>query len=247
MSEKRSPTVSSDGEVKAKPRRSLLGTIGIILAAFLANLLLIVAVSGCGVILPDIGKDLNMPQGKLQWVPSAFALSSSCFFLLSGRLADLYGRKLVFVIGSAWMCIFGLACGFARSANQLLVLRALQGIGGAASITASMGILAQSFPPGATRRAAFAIFAAGAPCGGGTGLVFGGLLTQLTSLRWRAFYFFLAGLSAMSLCIGYFSIERDGDSEFPSAELDKRVDWIGAAAISPRRNGKRHISSPCSS
>jgi MFS family permease len=69
--------------------------------------------------------------------------AQSCFFLLSGRLADLYGRKLVFVIGSAWMCIFGLACGFARSANQLLVLRALQGIGGAASITASVSVASQ--------------------------------------------------------------------------------------------------------
>lgn len=70
--------------------------------------------------------------------PGSWLICKSCFFLLCGRLADLYGRKLVFLIGSAWMCIFGLGCGFARSSSQLLVLRGFQGIGGAASITASV-------------------------------------------------------------------------------------------------------------
>ncbi|KAF8340804.1 MFS general substrate transporter [Amanita rubescens] len=211
MAADHSQTASSEPTSTAKPKRSLVGTIGIILAAFLANLLIVVAVSGCSIVLPDIGKDLNMQQDNLQWVPSAFALSSSCFFLLCGRLADLYGRKLVFLIGSAWMSIFGLGCGFARSSSQLLVLRGFQGIGGAASITASMGILAQSFPPGSMRRTAFAIFAAGAPAG------------------WRAFYFFLAGLSVASLCIGYISM--DNDSHIPNEKLDKRVDWMGAALV----------------
>lgn len=130
----------------------------------------------------------------------------SCLFLLCGRLADVYGRKLVFLIGVSWVGVFALGCGFSRNASELLVLRGLQGIGSAAAGTSSvrvlprnfsdeftsalrnaawlhfqMGILAQSFPPGVTRRIAFSVFAAAAHVGGAIGLILGSVLAQMTT------------------------------------------------------------------
>ena len=109
--------------------------------------------------LPDLGKDLKIPEYSWQWVLSAFALSSvscfiitpysrlivtlqkSCLLLFCGRLADIHGRKLVFLIGIAWLGIFALGCGFARTASELLVLRGLQGIGSAAAVPSSVRVL----------------------------------------------------------------------------------------------------------
>ncbi|KAF8625057.1 hypothetical protein AX15_005579 [Amanita polypyramis BW_CC] len=125
------------------------------------------------------------------------------------------------------MGILSLGCGFAQNTTQLLTIRGLQGIGSAASMTAAVGILAQSFPPGPMRSRAFATFSAGPPFGGGVGFVFGGLLTELSTVQWRGIFYLNAGLSALSLLAGLFSIDRD----LPSVELDRRVDWIGAALV----------------
>ncbi|KAK2464582.1 hypothetical protein APHAL10511_003371 [Amanita phalloides] len=239
MTVKRSWVAS--GDIVMPPKRSLFSTIGIILASFIAMLSNVVSLSGSNVMLPILGQELQIQPDKLQWIPSAFSLSSGCSLLLCGRLADLYGRKRVFLAGSAWMSIFAIGSGFARTATELFILRAVQGVGSAAATASAIGILAQSFPPGLTHRMAFAVFSAGAPIGGGVGLVFGGLLTQLSSVHWRAVFFLIAGLSFLSLLIGCLSMDRD----LPSEELDRRVDWIGAVldrANSRPRNGGRHAS-----
>lgn len=120
-------------------------------------------------------------------------------------MADLYGRKKVFLAGYAVISVFALGCGFSQSQLAILscsfttiayrkltpanydvdeitidVLRGIQGIGGAAIIPASLGILATTFPPGKQRSIAFATFAAGAPLGGVFGFVTGSVLTQFT-------------------------------------------------------------------
>ncbi|KAJ8519130.1 hypothetical protein ONZ45_g3885 [Pleurotus djamor] len=117
--------------------------------------------------LPSISRDLSIPIGELQWVMSAYALTSGCFLLMIGRIADLYGRKLVFMTKMA-----------------MIVLRAIQGIGAAATIPAALGILAQAFPPSKARAIAFTTFSTGNPLGGGLGMVLGGALTEL-SRSWQ--------------------------------------------------------------
>ncbi|KAK0189678.1 efflux transporter [Armillaria mellea] len=169
--------------------------------------------------LPAIGEDLNIEETQLQWL--------GCLFPMFGRLADLYGRKLVFMAGSMWLAIFTLACGFAQNEITLDVLRGMQGIGVAAALPASTGILAHAFPPGKIRSIAFSSFAAGAPLGAFTGMALGAVLTQLSNPSWRSNFYLSTGLTVLYMVIGFWAIPKDE----PSTEADKRVDWLGAFLV----------------
>ncbi|KAN0121010.1 efflux transporter [Russula decolorans] len=177
--------------------------------------------------LPYMGKDLNIRKGDLQWILSAYSISSACFLLLCGRLADIYGRKFVWVIGYLITGIFGLSASFARSGITLDIMRGIQGIGAAAMIPASLGILSRAFPPGPSRSIAFATFSAGAPIGSAFSTVLSSILTQLTSPTWRSPLYLLSGFTFACLVLGFFTIDEDE----PSTEEDRRVDWIGATLI----------------
>jgi MFS family permease len=141
----------------------------------------IAAGTGVSMALPVMARELHMSSDKIPWVVSAFSLSSGCLLLLFGRLADLYGRKLVWQIGAVWMIAANVGCSLARTSVQLIVLRAMAGIGPAAMLPAALGILAHSFPPSRARSTAFATFSAGAPIGAALGMVFGGVLTEFAS------------------------------------------------------------------
>ncbi|KZV97648.1 MFS general substrate transporter, partial [Exidia glandulosa HHB12029] len=151
--------------------------------------------------------------------------------LLLGRVADLYGRKRVFLSGIAWLCVFSIGCGFAQDDITLDVLRGFSGIGPAAMVPAALGILAHSFPPGKQRSFAFAAFSAGAPLGGVVGWVIAAPLVQFTKPTWRTPFYLMAGLCVLVFLLGYLSIDRDP----PLAELqlghDRTIDWVGACLI----------------
>ncbi|KAJ7064686.1 efflux transporter [Mycena amicta] len=151
--------------------------------------------------LPSIGSSLHARSNVLQWFVSAYPLSSGCLLLVSGHLADNHGRKRVLVAGSAVLAAFTLGCGFATNGVTLAILRALQGIGGAATIPAAIGILAHEFPPSQprARAAAFSSFSAGAPIGGALGMILGGLVTQLSKHTWRAQFWLSAALAFATL------------------------------------------------
>ncbi|KAF8992537.1 major facilitator superfamily domain-containing protein [Cyathus striatus] len=177
--------------------------------------------------LPTIGHELGVEESELQWLLSAYSLSSGCLLLVFGRLADLHGRKKTFLLGSFWLMAFTLGCGFTSDITTLNILRGIQGVGAAATIPASLGILAHAFPPSPARSLAFATFAAGAPIGAVFGNVIGGVLTQFTAKTWRSPFYFLTGLVFLCLIGGLVSIDKD----LPSSETDKRVDWIGAFLV----------------
>ncbi|CAE6463217.1 unnamed protein product [Rhizoctonia solani] len=175
--------------------------------------------------LPDIGKDLGISQADLQWLVSSYSLTSGCFLLLFGRLADLFGRKKVFLIGNVWFLAWAIGCGFAPNAISLDVMRALQGMGAAATIPSAVGILAHEFPPSVARSVAFATFSAGAPLGGAMGFVIGGLTTQYASVKWRGIFYVSAGIAALTMIAAALGVHEDK----PSQEKDRRIDWVGAA------------------
>ncbi|KAF8589004.1 efflux transporter [Ramaria rubella] len=183
--------------------------------------------SSTSIALPDMGRSLNIEEDRLQWAVSAFALSSGCFLLLCGRVADIHGRRLAFRLGTAWTAIFALVCGFAKTEIQLFILQGMQGIGSAAVIPASLGILAHSFPPSRQRSVAFAVFSAGAPFGAGLGFTIGGFVTEFSTVTWRGIFFLTCGLSALSSIAAFYFIDPDTQS----TEIDKRVDWIGAVLV----------------
>jgi len=125
------------------------------------------------------------------------------------------------------------------------ILRAIQGIGAAATMPAALGILAHEFPPSRARGWAFATFSAGAPTGGVFGTVLGGALTEFTSKTWRSHLWLMAGINALSVVFGVVSISSDRTQERTSGEwtcmclewvcvnedfafgVDRRIDWMG--------------------
>ncbi|OJA19940.1 hypothetical protein AZE42_08045 [Rhizopogon vesiculosus] len=182
-------------------QRSLLRSIFIVVTCTAAMVVNISNTTSVSISLPTIGKDIDIQEDQLQWLASAYSLSSGCLLLFFGRLADLYGRKKAFMIGSLCQIAFSLGCGFANDGLSLAVLRGFQGVGGAATIPSAvqyfdfcilseagvlihflqLGMLAHAFPPSRSRSIAFATFAAGAPVGAAFGTIIGGVLTQLTA------------------------------------------------------------------
>ncbi|KAJ7506829.1 MFS general substrate transporter [Mycena galericulata] len=212
------------GPANARPAWKSVLLVAICTLAMIINL---ASSSSVSVFLPVIGEDLNIPEDQLQWLVSAFSLSSGCFLLLLGRLADLYGRKRMYIAGTLFLGALSLGCGFAQSATALYILRGFQGLGPAAFIPACLGILAHAFPPSRARSAAFATFSAGAPIGGAIGTQIGAVLTQYTRASWRSPFYLVAGAACLCAACGLVLIDPDT----PSTETDKRVDWLGAFLV----------------
>ncbi|KAG1735286.1 major facilitator superfamily domain-containing protein [Suillus paluster] len=208
-------------------QRSLVRSIFIVVTCTAAMVVNISNSTSVSISLPTIEKDLDIEQEQLQWLVSAYSLSSGCLLLFFGRMADLYGRKKAFMIGTLLQIAFSLGCGFSQNGLTLAVLRGFQGVGGAATIPSALGILAHAFPPSRARSLAFATFAAGAPVGGAFGTIIGGVLTQLSSQHWRAVFYLAAATSALIGVSGFISF----DADVPSTEAVKRVDWIGASLV----------------
>ncbi|KAL4260570.1 Major facilitator superfamily (MFS) profile domain-containing protein [Pleurotus pulmonarius] len=222
--EKRAQVTSSS---PSSPTPSTIRSIVIIATSTMAMIVNTSNSTSASIALPTIGRELGIPENQLQWIVSAYSLTSGCLLLFFGRLADLHGRKKAFIIGMIWLAAFTLGCAFTNDALTLDILRAFQGVGAAAIIPASIGILAHSFPPSRIRSIAFATFAAGAPVGAAFGMAIGGALTQLTVKTWRSTFYLSTGLTVLCLLLGLVAIDRDQ----PSSEQDKRVDWLGALLV----------------
>ncbi|CAE6451293.1 unnamed protein product [Rhizoctonia solani] len=215
----------TDDQANAPAPVGFARSLVITLACTLAMVNNIMSGASISIALPDIGKDLGISQADLQWLVSAYSLTSGCFLLLFGRLADLFGRKRAFLIGNFWFLAWSIGCGFAPNAISLDVMRALQGMGAAATIPSAVGILAHEFPPSVARSVAFATFSAGAPLGGAIGFVIGGIMTQYTGVKWKGVFYVSAGIAALTMIAAALGIHKDK----PSEEQDRRIDWVGAA------------------
>ncbi|KAG8748274.1 hypothetical protein FRC10_007664 [Ceratobasidium sp. 414] len=213
-----------EGMAPDVPQLGLFRAVTITLACTLAMVNNVMSGASISIALPSIGVALNIEQSQLQWLVSSYALTSGCFLLLFGRLADLFGRKKVFLLGSFWSLAWAIGCGFARDSIALNVMRAFQGMGAAAVVPSAIGILAHEFPPSTARSVAFATFSAGAPLGGAIGFVIGGVMTEYSSVAWRGIFYVSAGISAATMLAAAIAIHKDK----PSQEKDRRVDWIGA-------------------
>ncbi|AEO55081.1 hypothetical protein MYCTH_2298499 [Thermothelomyces thermophilus ATCC 42464] len=181
------------------------------------------------IILPTIGRELGIPESRLQWVLSAYSLAFGCFLLFWGRVADIYGKRKIFVAGSAWLAATTLVNPFLPNEIAFDLFRGLQGLGAAASVPTAIGILGTTFPPSKAKNYAFSCYAAGAPLGAVLGNILGGIIAEYVSWKW---VFVAIALAAFAItAAGVFVIppsERagsDGGAEKPS------VDWLGAVLI----------------
>jgi EmrB/QacA subfamily drug resistance transporter len=152
-----------------------------------AQFVVVLDASIVNVALPSIGRALDFSQDSLSWVVNAYVLVFGGFLMLGGRLADLLGRRRMFVIGLILFAAASLAGGLAQSEGWLIAARAVQGLGGALLSPAALSLLTVLFAEGAERNRAMGVWGAVAGSGGAAGVLLGGMLTQWAGWEWVLF------------------------------------------------------------
>jgi EmrB/QacA subfamily drug resistance transporter len=180
-----------------------------LILACLAQFMVILDVSVVNVALPKIHGALHFTEAELQWVVNAYTVTFAGFLLLGGRAADLLGRRSVFIAGLALFALASLVGGVAQSQGMLIAARAAQGLGGAVIAPASLSILTTSFEEGGARNRAVGIWGAMGGIGGATGVLLGGVLTDLLSWRWVLFINVPIGLLVALLTQRFIAESRD--------------------------------------
>jgi EmrB/QacA subfamily drug resistance transporter len=192
----------------------------VVCAAFFMTIL---DVSIVNVALPSIGTSLHFSQDNLQWVITAYAITYGGFLLLAGRLADLYGRRRVFMIGVVIFTVASLFCGLAWSEGVLIASRAVQGLGAAVITPSALSIVMTTFDEGAERNKALGIWGALGGGGAAVGVLAGGVLTTYLSWRWIFFVNVPVGILAFVLTPRVVRESR--------AEAKKALDIAGAVTV----------------
>ncbi|CAN9233443.1 hypothetical protein CUC08_Gglean003632 [Alternaria sp. MG1] len=188
------------------------------------------AVQASVIILPTIGEELDIPVSRQQWIISAYNLTFGCFLLLWGRLADVYGRRMIFLWGSAAFTLTSIITPFIPNEIGFDIFRGLQGLAAAAMAPTALGILASTFAPGKTKDVAFGCFGAGAPLGGVFGNIFGGIVGEYLDWQWVFWLFgIIAGISTVA---SYFVIPiPPALKEEQQPVMRNTVDWLGGSLI----------------
>jgi EmrB/QacA subfamily drug resistance transporter len=177
------PQEISVSSASTSPDRRWLALV--LLAA--AQFVVVLDASIVNVALPSIGRDLSFSQDDLSWVINAYTLTFGGFLLLGGRLADLLGRRRLFMIGLALFGVASFAGGIATSAGWLVAARAVQGLGAALLSPAALSLLTTIFAEGRERNTALGVWGAVAGSGGAVGVLLGGMLTEWAGWEWVLF------------------------------------------------------------
>lgn len=178
------------------------------------------------VALPSIKADLQFSETALVWVVNAYMLTFGGFLLLGGRLGDLYGQRRLFLLGLSLFTLASLACGMAISQVQLIVARAVQGIGGAVITAVALSLIANLFTEQGERAKAMGVYGFVCSVGGSLGALLGGVLT--TYLSWRSIFLvnLPLGIAVYLMCLRL--LPKDGGS---AAAGGARLDLWGAATV----------------
>jgi EmrB/QacA subfamily drug resistance transporter len=146
--------------------------------------MLVLDVSIVNVALPTIQRHLSMSQDSLQWIVTGYTLTFGGFLLLGGRTADRLGRRRMFMFGLALFAGASLVGGLAQSGTMLIIMRGIQGLGGAIVSPAALSLLTTTFHEGPARNRAIGVWGAVAASGGAVGVLLGGILTEAVTWRW---------------------------------------------------------------
>src|SRR5436190_20032601 len=158
----------------------------ILTATILASSMAFIDGTVVNVALPFLQKELNATAIGVQWVVESYSLFLAALLLVGGSLGDRYGRRLIFVIGFVIFAIASEACGFSATISQLIIARAVQGIGGALLVPGSLAIISASFPEDQRGRA-IGTWSGFSAITTAIGPVLGGWLVEHVS--WRAVFF----------------------------------------------------------
>jgi EmrB/QacA subfamily drug resistance transporter len=165
----------------------------------MTQFVIVIDASIVNVALPSIGAHLHFARADLSWVVNAYVLTFGGFLLLGGRMADLLGRRRMFMLGLVVFSLASFAGGIAQSEGWLIAARAVQGLGAAIVSPAALSIITVTFAEGAERNRALGIWGAVAGAGGAAGVLLGGILTSGLSWRWVLFVNVPIGLIAALL------------------------------------------------
>ncbi|HEY4647796.1 MAG TPA: MFS transporter [Gemmatimonadales bacterium] len=216
-----SNAILGEHNVGAASDRKRWWALAVIVAA---QFMVVLDVAIVNVALPSIKTDLNFSQESLQWVITAYAIFFGGVLLLGGRLADLLGRRRMFMAGLLLFTVSSLLDGLSWSEGSLIAFRALQGLGAALLSPAALSILTTTFREGRERNVALGIWGAASGSGGAAGVLLGGALTSALSWSWIFFINVPAGILVLALSPVLLSESR--------ADLAHRhFDLAGAASI----------------
>ncbi|MEV6105234.1 MFS transporter [Streptomyces sp. NPDC051940] len=185
------PTGAAHAGGRHEHRWLILAVIGI------AQLMVVLDATIVNIALPSAQADLGFSDGNRQWIVTAYALAFGSLLLLGGRIADLVGRKAVFLVGLAGFAAASALGGAATSFGMLVVARALQGAFGALLAPAALSLLTTTFTDPKERAKAFGIYGAIAGVGGAVGLLLGGVLTEYLDWRWCLYVNLIFAVVAM--------------------------------------------------
>ena len=187
-------------------------------------LLIVVDMTIVNVALPSIQRDMRFTQSGLAWVINAYLIAFAGFLLLAGRLGDLFGRKLVYLIGLGIFIGASVLCGLSFSQPMLIAARFIQGIGGAVSSAVILAMIVTLFPKPDELAKAFGVFSFIASAGAAIGLLAGGLITQAVSWHWIFFVNVPIGLVTAGLSIRLLPSDR-------GMGIKEGVDVLGAVLV----------------
>ncbi len=202
------------GEAPGQPGNKWWTLVAVCLGTFM----LLLDITIVNVALPDIQRALNSSFSDLQWVVDAYALTLAAFLLTAGSLADMYGRRLLYLVGLATFTCASVLCGFATSTLMLQLSRGLQGVGGAIMFAVSLALLADAFR-GRDRGIAFGVWGTVTGLAVAIGPLLGGVLTS--GLSWRYIFFVNVPIGIVAVAI---TVTRVAESRAPQAS---RPDWPG--------------------
>ncbi|HUN35305.1 MAG TPA: MFS transporter, partial [Trebonia sp.] len=184
------PAGPTAGASSDNRRWLILAVIGI------AQLMVVLDMTVMNLALPSAQHALTFSNADRQWIVTAYSLSFGSLLLFSGRLADLIGRKVIFIIGLAGFAAASAVGGAAVNFTMLVTARACQGVFGAMLAPAALALLTTTFSDPKERGKAFGVYGAIAGAGGAVGLLLGGALTQYLTWRWCLYInLFFAGVA----------------------------------------------------
>jgi len=195
-----------------------------VVAATAGPLLLLMADNfGIAVVLPTMGEDLGASATETTWFYSAFLLSFAATQLPLGRLADLWGRRRMMVLGVVVFGVSSLACGLAPDATTAIAARAGEGIGAAMVYATTLSLVSNAFPA-ESRGTGIGVWTAIGLIGGGLGPFLGGVLIDVASWRW--FFWVNLPLCVVAIVLTYLHVPESRDET-----ASGRVDWAGFGAL----------------
>src|SRR5215813_5243856 len=192
----------------------------ILVATILASSMAFIDGTVVNVALPFLQKSLNATVIGVQWVVEAYSLFLSALLLVGGSLGDRYGRRLIFNVGVVVFALASVVCGLSQNIEQLIISRAIQGIGGALLVPGSLAIISNSFAPD-QRGKAIGTWSGFSAITTAIGPLLGGWLVQ--NVSWRAVFFLNLPLALAVVSISLWQVPESREKAASGS-----LDWLGA-------------------